>query len=95
MNPPALSASARWALVILGPLGGTASGFVLGTFANVLSALPALAGGGHAVGGAHTNYIPIGAVLGAVVGLAVGVWGFLHTAPKSPRVPRRPPGSRT
>ena len=71
MEPRKLSVGAKCALWLAWVLGGAGSGTVIGTVLNVLSALPALAGGGHAVGGEHTNWIPIGAGIGAALGAAL------------------------
>lgn len=77
METRKLSVGAKCALGLASVLSGTGSGFVIGAVLNVLSALPALAGGGHAVGGEHTNWIPIGAGVGAALGAVLAIAGLL------------------
>ena len=63
------------ALVIVGAtLGCASAGFSLGALVQAASMVPGLAGGGHAVGGEHTNFMVIGALAGAAFGLLVGWW---------------------
>ena len=77
MEPKELSAGAKCALWLASVLGGAFGGFLVGFVFNVLSALPALAGGGHAVGGEHTNWIPIGAGAGAAVSAVLATAALL------------------
>ena len=73
------------ALFTIGTFAGL--GFVAGTVATIVSAIPALAGGGHAVGGEHTNYAIAGLSLGTGAGLVTTIW-LWHQA----KAGKRPPG---
>ena len=53
--------------------GGAFAGFSIGVAIMVASAIPDLAGGGHATGHPHTDYGVPGAWIGAIVGLASAV----------------------
>lgn len=63
----------RLFIVLVSIAGLALAGFVLGTIANILNAIPDLTAGGHATGGGNANFAIPGSIAGGFVGF---VWGI-------------------
>ena len=77
--------SLRILILVLMSLSLIGGGFALGALGQVLSALPDLAGGGHATGGHHSVApLVIGTGGGVVAAVVSGILFWRLTEPKKP-----------
>jgi hypothetical protein len=84
-----MPAFARALFALAALVGFTGCGFLVGTVASVVDAIPDLAGGGHATGGHHFDYGSFGAIAGAVLGVIMGIAVLLLTPRRSGATPGR------
>ena len=64
----------RSLVIIWSTIGFALAGLALGVMAQVASMIPDLAGGGHATGGKHFNFMILGTLVGAALGFLIGLW---------------------